>query len=79
MLHSITDFFYLAKNLIYEETKKFMIDRIKDLSINDFIKEIDEVNELTQKLNDYNKGVVDAIINGLIKLQKNDYPIEKKA
>lgn len=44
MLHSVTDFFYSAKNLIYEEIEKFMIDRIKDLSINDFIEEIDKVN-----------------------------------
>ncbi len=38
-----------------------------------------EIISKYSKLNDYNKGVVDAIINGLIKLQKNDYPIEKKA
>ncbi len=37
-----------------------------------------EIISKYSKLNDYNKGVVDAIINGLIKLQKNDYPIEKK-
>lgn len=38
-----------------------------------------EIISKYSKLNDYNKGVVDAIINGLIKLQKNDYPIKKKA
>lgn len=37
-----------------------------------------EIISKYSKLNDYNKGVVDATINGLIKLQKNDYPIEKK-
>ena len=38
-----------------------------------------EIISKYSKLNDYNKGVVDAIINGLIKLQNNDYPSEKKA
>ena len=44
MLHSVTDFFIQLKTLYMKKRKKFMIDRIKDLSINDFIEEIDKVN-----------------------------------
>ena len=52
-------FFYSAKNLIYEEIEKFMIDRIKDLSINDFIEEM----KAAYKLRPQDK--IDKILNTL--------------
>lgn len=54
-------------------------DLIKNtLPVNDISFDSEIISKYS-KLNDYNKGVVDAIINGLIKLQKDDFPVEKKA
>lgn len=54
-------------------------DLIKNtLPVNDISFDSEIISKYS-KLNDYNKGVVDAIINGLIKLQKDDTNIEKKA
>lgn len=53
-------------------------DLIKNtLPVNDISFDSEIISKYS-KLNDYNKGVVDAIINGLIKLQKMIFLLRKK-